>query len=160
MVLSYILKDQEISYPETNRLEKHDLAHKSALYKLELVPKKEYVIALGPMQTEHMDKGCVYFHIFLVNYKKKGSKTAKSSIMKGEDDDHEEDNENEEESPFAIQSKIGVFEVETERSLAALAFLIPKIKCICLKKNIKKTHWCPIHNTMTSFLSRLFLPII
>jgi len=24
------------------------------------------------------------------------------------------------------------------------------------KKILKQTHWCPIHNTMTSFLSRLF----
>ena len=97
MVSSLILKTEEVNYAETNLLDQLDTEHESALYRLELVDDKEYVVALGSMRTEHKDKGVVYFPLYLVRHKKSGTKSNNG---------------------FSIEAKIGVFEVETERALS------------------------------------------
>ena len=96
MVLSYILREEVLSYPESNELEKNDSDHESALYRLELIDGKEYVIALGTMRTEHIEKGAVYFPIYLVKRRKSPQTKVNSEFM--------------------IESKIGVFEIESERA--------------------------------------------
>lgn len=97
MVSSLILNTEEVNYAETNILDQLDTEHESALYRLELVDDKEYVVALGSMRTEHKEKGVVYFPLYLVKYKKGGVKNGNG---------------------FSIEAKIGVFEVETERALS------------------------------------------
>ena len=88
MVLSEILKSTKIQYEESNQLDKKDKDHTSALYIVELLNDKEYVIALGAPRMEHADKGVVYYPIYLISAKNR------------------------------IKAKIGVFEVETAKTIS------------------------------------------
>jgi len=88
MVLSEILKTAKISYEESNQLDRKDKDHTSALYLVELINDKEYVVALGAPRMEHADKGVVYYPIYLVSAKNR------------------------------IKAKIGVFEVETAKTIS------------------------------------------
>ena len=88
MVLSEILKTANVQYEESNQLDKKDKDHTSALYLVELLNEKEYVVALGAPRMEHADKGVVYYPIYLISAKNR------------------------------IKAKIGVFEVETAKTIS------------------------------------------
>jgi len=88
MVSSEILKNANVYYEESNQLDKKDKDHTSALYIVELLDNKEYVVALGAARMEHADKGVVYYPIYLIGAKNR------------------------------IKAKIGVFEVETAKTIS------------------------------------------
>ena len=64
------LKNSQINYKESNRLNESDKKHQSALYVIDLF-NSPFVIALGQRQDEHKAHNIYFYAIYLISPKKK-----------------------------------------------------------------------------------------
>ena len=87
MVLSKI--SDIVNYKETSHFDKKDVGHEASLYIVPLL-NSEYVVALGKQRMDFIEKGIVYYPIYLITPKEK------------------------------IKAKIGIFEIDTRNVLNLL----------------------------------------